>query len=241
MAERLTLVSEIDLGRHVRDAAYWHKPVGTPISGGWKSVTTPKGVHLAPSTEDRWSMTSAETPEQMADRIKVLATKAASLPEGSTEREHAWGEIAAHVNKISSVAQKEVAVGRRTKKAAPKGVRGTESFSKDSVKEAVTTLLGQRLIGLGVHVVAAAGGLLTGAEMEHFSEALEKFGENRMLEAGAIVLVTILLNGIADRIRKALTRRRDKKIEKARAVLGHQMLRTVDPAPSSSSLPSAVG
>ena len=87
------VLKDADLSRHVRDAGYWHRPVGTVISGT-SGVKVPKGKHLTLQTEtDRYSV-DEQDPTALAAKVAELVKHAQSTSEGSTEWENAWASPA---------------------------------------------------------------------------------------------------------------------------------------------------
>lgn len=199
----IDLAADPGPGRHVRDAGYWKRPVGSPISGG------AKGAHLtAPGEAD---------PVALAKSVESAVSRAAKLEPGSEEHAKAWAEIANNVDALSE----------RVKAAAPKTPKGawTEKAPVKAAKEGTKGIAEHLTIGgalipaviaAGNKITAGAASLLSNGETERFAHAFEEFAHNPIAEAGIWVGLALLLHALAVRLKAALKKRKASKIEKAR-------------------------
>lgn len=202
------LKDDLDLARHKRDVSLELRDA----FGRW--VKRPGGAHLTLSKKDRFHPAN-DSASALAAHAKALIDDAQKAKPGTTEYEHKWAAVAAHLDAASEIAHKELAKAKPPK-GTSKAVEKVTETGKDYGHEVVQRRGEAALISLGFHAASAVGGLLGAAEATHFTEAFNHLAENPLSEAAIAVIVTILIHALAVRIKKAITEHRDRRIKRAR-------------------------
>jgi hypothetical protein len=207
----LDLAADPGLGRHVRDSAYWKRPVGTLITS-----KGPRGVHT--------DLPEVEDPTDLAKSVEAKVAKASGLKPGSPEHAKAWSDIAADVDALSAKA-KAVAEGPVPGSWKAKAKTAQDVVGKKGSKGVVEHLtIGSALIpaiiAAGNKVTVAAGGLLTGGEGESFAHSFENIIHNPLVDASLWVALALILHTLAVRLKAGLKKRKAAKVEKAREEAG---------------------
>lgn len=186
-------------------------PRATGRRGGGAHLVLPGG------DKERWSV-EGKSPEEIARHVDEAVTRARGLEPGTTEYEHAWSEIAAHVDRLSEHAKNEgeKALRGRRKGSERPTVKGAKEVAHVYKERGQETFSVAALANLGTHIAAGAGGLLSAEQAHQFSEQFRGLTESVGGEITLAVIVTFLLSALATAIKRAIEKHRANKIQKAR-------------------------
>lgn len=200
------------------------------------------GAHLTTSSEsaEHRFKTGDVSLEESSTKIDVAVKRLRSAKPGSTEYEHAALELKGHAETLrrrvedaerivsehkyrvhvqGASSSFDSSVYRISTQFKNSGAAKVADYLGESGKDATTTKLGSVAAGLGAKIAGAVAGLIGAGATEHFTEAFHKITENGTVEAGINVAVAWLLAALAATIQRALAKRKDKKIAKARGEL----------------------
>jgi hypothetical protein len=239
----------VDLARHRFDpSAHPRVPGGESGGGRFTSVkskfsfsgTGRGGAHLTMSDES--SATRYQTEDldfsEHSRRIDMALTRAQQSQVGTTENDHAWDEVSAHLETLNRKVQTAKATNEEHRKALriqgsassfdaslyrlkstvtdTEKVKKVEEFGKETEHHVALNALTAQVATIATRVAGGAAALIGAGEAERFTELFHRITENPEVESAINVSLTILVAALIARIQKAVKRHKDKKITRAR-------------------------
>lgn len=204
------------------------------------------GAHLVMSSESstmRYKTDDLDISES-SRRLDMALTRAQSSEVGTTENDHAWDEVSAHLETMN----RKVVSAKRTNEEHRKTLRiqGSSSsfdaslyrlkstltdtpvaekaekageYTKEVEHHVALNALTGQVANIAARVAGGAAALIGAGEAEHFTELFHRITENPEVESAINVSLTILVTALIARIQRAVKAHRDKKIAQARGAL----------------------
>lgn len=244
----------IDLASHRWNPAE-HPRVDAGQRGGGRFVSLKSafsfkgsggGAHLTMSGESsamRYKTDDLDISES-SQRLDLALQRAQASEVGTTENDHAWDEVSAHLETMN----RKVISAKRTNEVHRKSLRvqgssssfdaslyrikdtftdtpvaekakETGEFGKEVGHHVAFSALTVQVANIAARVAGGAAALIGAGEAEHFTELFHRITENPEVESAINVSLTILVTALIARIQKAVKAHKDKKIARARGVL----------------------